>query len=135
MLDTNICSFIMRERPPAVLDRLETAVEQQNSIVISVITYYEMLLGTISRNASPRHARLVEAFVRRLSAILPWERAAAEEAMRIRKDLSEKGTAIGGNDTMIAGHALAADCALITNNIREFSRVRNLRVEDWTLGA
>jgi tRNA(fMet)-specific endonuclease VapC len=131
MLDTNICSFIMRERPPSVLDRLQQAVELQNSVAISVITYYEMLLGAIGRNASPRHATLIEAFVARLSVILPWDRAAAEEAMRIRRDLSAKGTPIGGNDAMIAGHALAADCVLVTNNSREFSRVAGLHVEDW----
>ena len=131
MLDTNICSFIMRERPPAVLDRLQQAVAYQNSIAISVITYYEMLLGAFGKNASPRHAELVEAFVARLSTILPWERAAAEQAMRVRRDLSAKGTPIGGNDVMIAGHALAADCVLVTNNTREFSRVVGLRVEDW----
>jgi tRNA(fMet)-specific endonuclease VapC len=133
MLDTNICSFIMRDRPPALLQRLQAAVEQQDSIVISVITYYEMLLGTIGRNASPRHAALVESFVSRLSAILPWERGAAEEVMRIRKDLAAKGTPIGGNDAMIAGHALAADCVLVTNNMREFSRVKRLHAEDWTI--
>ncbi|HSR72514.1 MAG TPA: type II toxin-antitoxin system VapC family toxin [Kiloniellales bacterium] len=132
MLDTNICSYIMRERPPVVLERLQAATEQQNSVVISVITYYEMLLGTIGRAATARHARLVAAFVARLSAILPWERAAAEEAVRIRQDLAAKGTPIGGNDTMIAGHAVAADCILITNNTREFRRVDSLRVEDWT---
>lgn len=132
MLDTNICSFIMRERPASVLQRLQFATEGQNSIVISVITYYEMLLGTIGRNASPRHAALVEAFVSRLSAILPWESAAAEQATRIRQDLEAKGTPIGGNDTMIAGHALAAECVLVTNNTREFSLVPGLRVEDWT---
>jgi tRNA(fMet)-specific endonuclease VapC len=131
MLDTNICSFIMCERPPAVLQRLQTAVETQNSIVISVITYYEMMLGVIGRNASARHAALVDAFVARLSAILPWERGAAEEAMRIRRDLDAKGMPIGGNDAMIAGHALAAECMLVTNNMREFSRVKGLRVEDW----
>jgi tRNA(fMet)-specific endonuclease VapC len=131
MLDTNICSFIMRERPPVVLDRLQKAGEQQNSIAISVITYYEMLLGAISKNASRRHAGLVEAFVARLSAILPWDRSAAEEAARVRRDLGAKGTPIGGNDTMIAGHALAADCVLVTNNTREFSRVARLRLEDW----
>ena len=49
MLDTNICSFIMRERPRVVLDRLQKALELQNSIAISVITYYEMLLGAIGR--------------------------------------------------------------------------------------
>lgn len=131
MLDTNICSFIMRERPPAVLDRLQQAIAFRNSIAISVITYYEMLLGAFGKNVSPRHARLVEAFVARLSTILPWDRAAAEQAMRVRRDLSAKGTPIGGNDVMIAGHALAADCVLITNNTREFSRVVGLRVEDW----
>jgi tRNA(fMet)-specific endonuclease VapC len=133
MLDTNICSFIARERPPAVLDRLQAAVERQSTIVISVITYYEMLLGTIGRHAAPRHARLVEAFVARLSAILPWERTAAEEAVRIRRNLTAKGAPIGGNDAMIAGHALAADCVLVTNNVREFSRVTRLHVEDWTV--
>jgi len=131
MLDTNICSFIMRERPPAVLARLQQAVELQNGVAISVITYYEMLLGAIGRKASPHHARLVEAFVARLSAILPWDRVAAEKAMRVRRDLSAKGTPIGGNDAMIAGHAIAADCVLVTNNTREFSRVAGLQIEDW----
>lgn len=132
MLDTNICSFIMRERPPAILNRLQAAVESQHRIVISVITYYEMLLGTVGRNASPRHAGLVDAFVARLSTILPWESAAAVEATRIKQVLAARGTPIGGNDLMIAGHALAADCVLLTNNVREFPRVQGLRFEDWT---
>ncbi len=93
-----------------------------------------MLLGTIGKNASPRHAALVDAFLARLSAILPWERSAAEEATRIRKELAKAGTPIGGNDTMIAGHALAVECVLITNNMREFSRVKGLRAEDWASG-
>ncbi len=131
MLDTNICSYIMRERPVSVLVRLQEVAESQNQIVISVITYYEMLLGTAGRNASPRHARLVDAFVTRLSTILPWEAAAAEKATRTKQDLAAKGTPIGGNDIMIAGHALAAECVLVTNNTREFSRVQGLRFEDW----
>lgn len=131
MLDTNICSFIMRERPASVLERLQESVDGQHRIVISVITYYEMLLGTVGRNASPRHARLVDAFVTRLSAILPWEAMAAERATLIKQELAAKGTPIGGNDIMIAGHALAAECVLVTNNTREFARVQGLRFEDW----
>jgi tRNA(fMet)-specific endonuclease VapC len=134
MLDTNICAFIMRERPASVLERLQEVAESQHQIVISVITYYEMLLGTVGRNASPRHAGLVEAFAARLSAILPWEGAAAVEATRIKQDLAAKGTPIGGNDIMIAGHALAADCVLVTNNVREFARVDGLRIENWVEG-
>jgi len=132
MLDTNICSFIMRERPAALLERLQEVSESQHQIVISVITYYEMLLGTVGRNASPRHRRLVEAFVSRISVILPWEAAAAEKAVALKQQLAAKGTSIGGNDTMIAGHALAAECVLVTNNMREFARVEGLRAEDWT---
>jgi tRNA(fMet)-specific endonuclease VapC len=134
MLDTNICSFIMRERPASILARLQAATENQHQIVVSVITYYEMLRGTVGRNASPRHARLVEAFVSRLSAILPWDAGAAEHATRIKRDLVTKGTPIGGNDTMIAGHARAAECVLVTNNVREFARVEGLRLEDWAAG-
>ena len=131
MLDTNICSFIMRERPVSVLERLQEVAESQNQIVVSVITYYEMLLGTVDRNASPRHARLVEAFVARLSTVLPWDAAAAERATRIKQGLAAKGTPIGSNDIMIAGHALAAECVLVTNNTREFARVVGLKMEDW----
>lgn len=131
MLDTNICSFIMRERPASVLEHLQEVATSQHQITISVITYYEMLLGTVGRNASPRHARLVEAFVARLSTILPWDAGAAEHATQIKQDLATKGTPIGGNDTMIAGHALAGECILVTNNVREFAMVEGLRVEDW----
>jgi tRNA(fMet)-specific endonuclease VapC len=131
MLDTNICSFIVRKHPLSVLEKLQAAVEAGDSVVISVVTYYEMRLGTIGRRASPRHVALVEGFLTRVSAILPWDRRAAEEATRIRQDLDARGTPIGGNDTMLAGHALAADCVLVTSNMREFARVTGLRVEDW----
>jgi tRNA(fMet)-specific endonuclease VapC len=132
MLDTNMCSFIMRERPPAVLQRLQRATVDQNTIVISVITYYEMLLGTTGRKASPRYGPLVDAFVARLAAVLPWERSAADEAIRIRKDLFARGAPIGPNDTMIAAHARTAGAVLVTNNTREFARVKGLKVEDWS---
>lgn len=132
MLDTNICSFIMRNRPPALLQRLQETAERGDGVVISVVTYYEMLLGAIGKKASPRHAGLVEAFVARVSGVLPWERAAAEESAKIRQYLAARGSPIGGNDAMIAGHALAAGCVLVTNNLREFSRVKDLRVEDWS---
>ena len=133
MLDTNICSFIMRERPLPLLKRLQAEVERQNRIVVSAITYYEMLLGTIGTKASPRHAAIVDTFVARLSAILPWDRAAAEDAARIEKDLRGKGTPIGPNDAMIAGHARIAGCVLVTNNVREFLRVSKLKIEDWSV--
>ncbi len=131
MLDTNICSFIMRENPLSVLQRLQAAVSQQHRIVISAITYQEMQMGLIGKKALPKHVVLVEEFLRRVDAILPWDKKAVDATIAIKRDLAAKGTPIGNNDSAIAGHAIATGCVLVTNNIREFRRVNGLNVEDW----
>nr|WP_318375278.1 type II toxin-antitoxin system VapC family toxin [Enterobacter sp.] len=131
MLDTCICSFIMREQPDAVIKRLEQAVLRNQRIVVSAITYAEMRFGTIGKKASPRHAQLVDAFCARLDAVLPWDRAAVDSTTEIKGALAAAGTPIGPNDTAIAGHAIAAGAVLVTNNTREFERVPGLILEDW----
>ncbi|EAS0524814.1 PIN domain-containing protein [Salmonella enterica] len=131
MLDTSICSFIMREQPEAVLKRLEQAVLRRQRIVVSAITYAEMRFGSTGKKASPRHARLVDAFFRRLDAVLPWDQAAVDAITEIRSALFAAGTPIGPNETAIAGHAIAAGAVLVTNNTREFERVPGLKLEDW----
>ncbi|MCW0317794.1 tRNA(fMet)-specific endonuclease VapC [Pantoea ananatis] len=131
MLDTNICSFIMREQPEAVRKRLELEVLRGNRIVISAITYQEMRFGATGPKASPRHVQLVEEFCTRLDAVQPWDRAAVDATTDIRVALRLAGTPIGPNDTAIAGHAIAAGAVLVTNNTREFARVPDLALEDW----
>lgn len=131
MLDTCICSFIMREQPEAVLKRLEQAVLRNQRIVISAITYSEMRFGATGPKAAPRHIKLVDAFCARLDAILPWDRAAVDATTGIKVELRLAGTPIGPNDTAIAGHAIAAGAVLVTNNTREFKRVPGLMLEDW----
>ena len=131
MLDTGICSFIMREHPDAVLKRLEQAVLRNHRIVVSAITYAEMRSGATGPKASPRHIALVDAFCARLDAILPWDRAAVDATTIIKVALRTAGTPIGPNDTAIAGHAIAAGAILVTNNVREFARVPGLKLEDW----
>lgn len=131
MLDTCICSFIMREHPEAVLLRLSHEASQNNRIVISAITYAEMRYGQVGKKASSRHKVLVDEFVKRLDDILPWDLYAVDQAILVKSQLSKAGTVIGPNDTAIAGHAIAAGCTLVTNNVREFSRVQRLKFEDW----
>ncbi len=131
MLDTNICSFIMREQPEAVLKRLEQAVLHNHRIVVSAITYAEMRFGAIGKKASPRHVQLVDAFCSRLDAILPWDKTAVDATTVIKAALAATGTPIGPNDTAIAGHAIAAGAILVTNNTRELERVAGLMLEDW----
>ncbi|HCM1943091.1 TPA: type II toxin-antitoxin system VapC family toxin [Salmonella enterica subsp. salamae serovar 30:g,m,s:e,n,x] len=131
MLDTCICSFIMREQPEAVLKRLEQTVLRRHRIVVSAITYAEMRFGCTGKKASLRHAQLVDAFCSRLDAVLAWDRAAVDATTEIRAVLAAAGTPIGSNDAAIAGHAIASGAILVTNNVREFERVPGLQYEDW----
>lgn len=131
MLDTCICSFIMRERPESVLQRLAAEVARNNQIVISAITYAEMRYGQIGKKASPKHKTLVDEFVKRLDGVLPWDHTAVDATIEVKRELTKAGLVIGENDTAIAGHAIASGCVLITNNVREFSRVPGLTYEDW----
>ncbi|AJI81923.1 PIN domain protein [Yersinia enterocolitica] len=133
MLDTNICSFIMRERPAELIIKLQQCIEHQNKIVVSAITYSEMRFGAIGKKASPNHNYLVDESVKRLDAILPWDTAAVNATTNIKVELAKQGTSIGGNDAAIAGHAISVGAILVTNNIGEFERVKKLRIEDRTL--
>jgi len=131
MLDTCICSFIMREHPASVIQRLTAEVEQGNRIVISAITYAEMRYRQIDKKSSTKHKTLVDEFVKRLDAVLPWDQLAVDATVEAMRELSKAGTPIGPNHTAIAGHAIATACTLVTNNVREFGRVPGLVYEDW----
>ncbi|EGR1129034.1 type II toxin-antitoxin system VapC family toxin [Vibrio cholerae] len=131
MLDTCICSFIMREQPLSVLEKLQAVVTQQNRIVISAITYQEMQYGLLGKKASPKHRELVTEFLKRVDEILPWDKSAVDATVVVRRELMAKGLLIGNNDTAIAGHAIASGSILVTNNVREFQRVEGLNFEDW----
>ncbi len=121
----------MREHPASVIQRLATEVEQGNRFVISAITYAEMRYGQIGKKASTKHKTLVDEFVKRLDAVLPWDQRAVDATVELMRVLTKAGTPIGPNDTAIAGHAVAIGCVLVTNNVREFSRVPSLVYEDW----
>jgi tRNA(fMet)-specific endonuclease VapC len=129
MLDTNICSFIIRGRSPTAEKRL-VQLAPRHEIVISAIAHFELRKGALIR-ASAKLSKDISMFVERLAGVLPWDQEAAEEAARIHATLSTKGRLISLNDTMIAGHALATDSVLVTNNTHEFKRVRGLKIEDW----
>ncbi len=135
MLDTNICSFIMRGKPVTVLARLRKAVSEQRGLVISAITYMELRRGACNPKASPRLHQAIDQFLTRVHGILPFDKAAADASAKVYGQLAAKGQVIGGNDISIAGHCLAKGCILVTNNTREFERVEGLGIEDWVEAA
>lgn len=131
MLDTNICSYIMRERPDSVLKSLQAHVEHKDKIVISAITYAELRFDAIGKKASSKHNVIVDEFMDRLDDVLAWDQEAVESTTNIKNILSDQRTPIGNNDFMIAGHAISSGCVLVTNNIKEFERVPSLVLENW----
>lgn len=131
MLDTDICSYIMRNRPASVLETLQERVASQHRIVISAITYAELRFGAVGKKAPPRANAVIDDFVARVDEVLPWDRTAADVATAVKKALGDKGRPIGHNDTLIAGHAIARGCVLVTNNTNEFQRIENLQLENW----
>lgn len=133
MLDTNMCSFLIRKKPDYLLEKLQETVVAGHQIVISSITYAEFTFGAASKKASPKMAGIVTEFVERLDAVLPWDKEAVECSTNVKVELESRGTPIGHNDTLIAGHAIALDAVLVTDNIREFSRVSGLQYENWVI--
>jgi len=130
LLDTNICIYIRQEKPEAVLRRFRRL--RPGEAVLSVITYGELLYG--AAKSSHRTAALER--LRELIHVLPalaLPDSAAEAYGTIRADLETKGQMIGNNDLWIAAHAVAAGLTLVTNNEKEFRRVRGLKVQNWAV--
>ena len=131
VLDTDTCSYIIKRRPESILESMQMTAGQGHSLTISAITYAELLLGAERSDNKRKHRKLVSEFVERLDETLPWDARAAETFATLQAYLYRKGSPIGLNDTMIAGHALSRDAIVITNNVKHFSKAPRLKVENW----
>lgn len=130
MLDTNICIYTIKKKPPMVLHRFMS--HNSEELCISSITYAELVHGVEKSQAVDRNSLALALFLSPIT-ILSFDDRAAEEYGKIRVDLERRGTPIGPMDTLIAGHAKAAGLILVTNNTREFQRVSDLPLEDWSM--
>ncbi len=129
MLDTNICIYTIKHKPPEVIKAF--LCHEPDDMCISSITYGELMHGVEKSQAVERNRAAITLFLSAIS-ILPFDSDAAEEYGAVRADLERKGTPIGPMDMLIAGHARSRGLILVTNNTREFFRVNELEVEDWT---
>ena len=128
-LDTDICIYIIKNNPPG--GRSKFKKHKVGDIGISAITYAELQFGVANSSAIKKNTAAVAHFIRFLP-VVPYDMAAALEYGRIYADLKKRGEIIGANDLHIAAHACALNCTLVTNNVREFTRVQDLKVENWT---
>jgi tRNA(fMet)-specific endonuclease VapC len=128
LLDTNICVYIRRERPPGVLARFQRL--KPGEAVLSVITYGELVYG-VEKSQFREQARTRLAELAGLMPVMELPLQAGQCYGAIRAALEAKGETIGNNDLWIAAHAMAAGLTLVTNNEREFRRVEGLKTQNW----
>ncbi len=129
MLDSDICVYLIRRRPPEVLQQFEHY--DVSEVGISSITLAELRFGAAKSQQSDRARAALEEFVSPLEVAL-FDRPAAMSYGAVRAELEATGSGIGPLDTLIAGHALSLDVTFVTHNTKEFSRVPGLRLADWT---
>jgi tRNA(fMet)-specific endonuclease VapC len=127
LLDTNIVSLALRGHAPRVVERLRAT--ERDDVAISVVTAMELRFG-VAKNPSTRVRTVVEEFLDTIH-VLTIDRALEKPYAEIRAALERRGRPIGALDTIIAAHAVAVRAVLVTNNLREFRRVRGLRCQDW----
>lgn len=127
MLDTDTCSYLLREHPPQVLARLDAVARED--VALSTVVSAELRYGA-ARVKSRKLAATIERWLA-LFVIAPWDDEAAQTYARIRAAVEAKGRPIGNLDLLIAAHALSRGATLVTNNTRHFSQVPGLRMENW----
>jgi tRNA(fMet)-specific endonuclease VapC len=130
LLDTNICIFIIKRRPAAVLERFREY--EIGDLGISSITLSELRYGVVKSEHREKNARALDEFTTPLE-IIPFDENAALAYGEIRATLESAGMVIGSMDMLIAAQAVALSIPLVTNNTREFQRVRGLNILDWTV--
>ena len=129
MLDTCICSYILKKRPQSVKTRFEDI--EPDALCISAVTLAELYYGAARHPKGDAIRKEIDDFAARLS-VVAWDEAAADHYGTIRTALEKKGTPIGAMDMLIAAHARSIRAVLVTNDLRHFTKVPGLKVEDWS---
>ena len=128
LIDTNICIYLMNQKPSEVIQKFKNT--EIGQIGISTITVSELNYGVEKSNFKKQNAQRLEEFLTPFE-ILPYDEAASKYYGMIRTQLESQGKVIGPLDMLIAAHALSKDLVLVTNNEKEFLRIKSLKVENW----
>jgi tRNA(fMet)-specific endonuclease VapC len=128
MLDTNICSYILKSHPLSVKAHFEQVGTRD--LCISTVVLAELYYGAARHPKGPAIRKEIDEFVSRL-VVIPWDEIAADHYGEIRATMEKDGTPIGAMDMMIAAHARSQGATLVSNNIRHFDKVPGLHIANW----
>ncbi len=131
LLDTDTCIYIIKHKPAQVLEKFLSL--EVGSVSVSAVTVAELLYGAEKSQYPQQNRDALGKFLMPLN-ILDFNLAAAESYGKIRAALEKKGIPIGAYDLMIAAQAFSQDLILVSNNLREFSRISDLQLENWAEG-
>ncbi len=127
LLDTNICIYIINQRPQHVIEQFQQY--RSGDLGLSTVVASELAYG-VAKSGSQKNREALEMFLAPFE-IMPFDEQCVWVYGDLRSDLEKRGEPIGSLDTMIAAHALSIDARLVTNNLREFSKVPKLKLENW----
>lgn len=131
MLDTDTCIFLMLGASKKLEAMVQSVPLQQQ--VMSAVTFAELTYGVqASATAKRKQNQITLDSLALHLAVLDWPQTAAKNYAEIRADLKKRGAQLGAADLMIAAHAIAIDAIVVTNNVKDFGRVKGLEVENWT---
>lgn len=130
MLDTNICIYAIKNKPVAVLEHIKR--HKPDELCISSITYAELCCG-VEKSSAVEQNKIALMLLLANIEILEFDAYASESYGKVRSLLEKNGTPIGSLDMLIASHAKATGCVLVTNNVKEFQRVDGLSIENWAV--
>ncbi len=130
MLDTNICIYLIKQKPPKVLKHFKS--HSIGDIGISSITLAELRYGVAKSQHVEKNRQALDEFVLPLE-IEDFNEKAADEYGAVRTDLEKAGKPIGSMDMLIGAHAFALGATLVTNNTKEFKQIKNLKLADWSV--
>ncbi|MFJ2519689.1 type II toxin-antitoxin system VapC family toxin [Cellulosimicrobium cellulans] len=131
LLDTNVLVALLRGNGSAARPRLR---EAEGRVAVSTVSEMELEYGIERSDDPPRNRQAVDELLS-LVDVRPFDGLAAMHAGRVRALLAARGTPIGPYDALLAGHARSLGLVMVTNNVRELSRVPGLEVEDWLAEA
>jgi tRNA(fMet)-specific endonuclease VapC len=133
LLDTNVCIALINGTSSKIRARFAEVLRQKTPLATSTIVVYELWYGVAKSELAARNARALAAFLNSNIEVIEYSEKDAQAAGQIRAELERRGERIGEYDTLIAGQAYCRNLTLVTANTREFTRVKNLNVEDWTV--
>ncbi|MBT5484774.1 MAG: type II toxin-antitoxin system VapC family toxin [Gammaproteobacteria bacterium] len=131
MLSSDLCRLVIRDQPTALLGRLQEWSVNGDEVVISAITYAELIAGALLTQNQSSHIALVEAFCERLEDVVPWNRDAVDSYTTIQLQAMRDGKSLNMNDAMVAAHALSLSARLLTHNGKPFVAIPELDLEIW----